>query len=485
MVSLSALLSVCGYATPLSPDLSIGSIVQHSSKAEEGSLFFAIDGEHTSGRLWAAEAVARGAVAVVSEHPIDHLPVPVFVMPRVRSVYAHMCAAFYADPQDHLCVIGVTGTDGKSTTCDYLHHILTDNGLRCGLLSTISIDDGSSKRASPYRQSTPEADQLFAFLSRAVDHGLTHVILECTSHALSTLFDRLGPIKFDVAIATTVSSEHLDFHHTRDAYLDAKLNIVRRLKADGLFVSSTENPALPAFLSLLRRRENAVVVGEDLPFSTTPKGWEGVTIESGGERVTTPLLLPVLATNALVALAAARHLTRKAIALAQLGHLPAPKGRMEVVPNSAGITVVIDFAHTADSYEKLFGTIESIGSIGHLTVVMGAAGRRDRTKRAAMGRIAASAADLLIITEEDPRDESEEQIADDLLSEVDRRRTTILQIPKRRSAIRTAIERAEAGDVVLLLGKGHERSIQRKNETIAWDERAVARRALAKKEQGR
>ena len=172
MVSLSALLSVCGYATPLSPDLSIGSIVQHSSKAEEGSLFFAIDGEHTSGRLWAAEAVARGAVAVVSEHPIDHLPVPVFVMPRVRSVYAHMCAAFYADPQDHLCVIGVTGTDGKSTTCDYLHHILTDNGLRCGLLSTISIDDGSSKRASPYRQSTPEADQLFAFLSRAVDHGL-------------------------------------------------------------------------------------------------------------------------------------------------------------------------------------------------------------------------------------------------------------------------------------------------------------------------
>ena len=146
---------------------------------------------------------------------------------------------------------------------------------------------------------------------------------------------------------------------------------------------------------------------------------------------------------------------------------------------------MIDFAHTADSYEKLFGTIESIGSIGHLTVVMGAAGRRDRTKRAAMGRIAASAADLLIITEEDPRDESEEQIADDLLSEVDRRRTTILQIPKRRSAIRTAIERAEAGDVVLLLGKGHERSIQRKNETIAWDERAVARRALAKKEQVR
>lgn len=482
MASLSTLLSSCDYTGPPPEELSISSVVQHSAKAQSGSLFFAIDGEHTSGRIWAQEAVAQGAVAVVSEQAIAHLPVPVFVVPHIRRAYAHACAALYDSVHTRLFIIGVTGTDGKSTTCDYLHQILALNGIHSGLLSTISIDDGSGKRASPYRQSTPEADQLFAFLARVAANGLTHVIVECTSHALSPLFDRLGPITLDVALVTTVSSEHLDFHRSPEAYLDAKLNIVRKLKKGGLFVSSTANPALPSFLSLLDPSTKRVVIGRDIPAHTTAQGWEGVAIESAGKRVSTPLLLPVLATNALVALAAARHVSGKRIDLSTLTRLTSVKGRMECVPNSAGIRAVIDFAHTTDSYEKLFSAVQSIGVTGNLIVVMGAAGERDRSKRPAMGKIATEAADVVIITEEDPRGEDDQQIIADLLCDVGHHSATILLIPKRRAAIQEAIRQAKTGDVVLFLGKGHERSIQRKGETIAWNERAVVRKALAKKE---
>ncbi len=482
MVSLSYLCGASAIPYPLVEDYDITSVVQHSGEAQPGSLFFAIDGSHTSGCLWAKEAVANGAVAVISEREIPSLSVPVIVTTSIRSRFSCMCAAFWGNPHQSLTIIAVTGTDGKSTTSDYLYQILGASGLRCGLLSTITFDDGSTKRPSPYRQSTPEADRLFSFLAHAVDNGLTHVILECTSHALSSFYDRLGPITFALSIVTTVTSEHLDFHRTGQAYLDAKLNIVRRLADDGLLVTSDANPHRSSFIALLKGGQRSVIVGKDLPYTCSRLSWQGIEVATEGVVIPTPLLLPPLVSNALLALVAARHVAARPIDPAILSTLKPVKGRMEVVPNTLGIEVVIDFAHTADSYAKLFDAITRIGVAGRLIVVMGAAGERDRTKRASMGQIAVSASDILIITEEDPRSEDPDQIIDDLIGDLDATDTTIVTIPIRRQAIAWAIDVAQQGDVVLLLGKGHERSIQRRLTTIAWDERAVVRRALTKKE---
>ncbi len=482
MGSLHYLLNACSIAVDGHLDLPITAVVQHSSHAIAGAIFFAFDGTHTSGRTWAREAVANGATVVIAERPIEGLPVPVITTDRIRSVYSRMCAAFFGNPQDKLTIIGVTGTDGKSTTCDYLHQLMLRSGLRCGLLSTTSLDDGTAKRASPYRQSTPEADQLFAFLARCTANGLAHVIVECTSHALSATFDRLGPIAFDAAIVTTISSEHLDFHRSWHSYLDAKLNLVRRLKEHALFISSTENPALESFTHQLDPSIEEIIVGRDFPYRTEAHGWGGVLIEAEGKRVQSTVLLPVLATNALLSLVTARRVSGSAIDLSTLAHIEAVKGRMEVVPNTLGIIACIDFAHTPDSYAKLFAFAAGAHSGGKLIVVMGVAGERDRSKRAHMGAIASSHTDLLIITEEDPRGEDEGQITADLLAAVGEGHARILQIPKRRSAIAAAVHEAEPGDVILFLGKGHERSIQRRGGTIAWDERAVVRSALHKKE---
>lgn len=482
MASLHRLLQACSIPVGDLGDRFISAVVQHSSQVEDGALFFAFDGAHTSGRLWAEDAAAKGAVAVIAESAIDGLPVPVIVTDRIRSVYSRMCAAFFGDPQEQLHIIGVTGTDGKSTTCDFLHQIMGAGGIRCGLLSTTGLDDGSKLRPSPYRQSTPEAETLFAFLARCVSHGLSHVILECTSHALSEAFDRLGPITLQAAVVTTVSSEHLDFHRSYAAYLDSKLNLVRRLQSGALFVSSTENSALDAFCSFLDASVEQLIVGRDLPYRLSANGWEGVVVEAEGQQVETALALPVLATNALLALVAARKLSQAPIDLSILSHITGVKGRMELVPNSLSIVACIDFAHTGDAYAKLFAFVSTIPSQGRLIVVMGAAGERDRSKRAAMGRIAAEYADLLIITEEDPRGEDAAQIRDDLLSQVVTERCTIVCIELRRSAIAAAVGEARAGDVILFLGKGHERTIERRGHTIAWDERAAVRAALRRKE---
>lgn len=177
MRRLSELLSACHISAPI-VDGEVSSLEYDSRKCERGSLFFAFRGIHSSGSAFAKEAVARGAIAVFAEEEIPRLSAPLFVVERARSVYARMCAAFFDFPADKLFVIGVTGTDGKTTTCEYLHRMLTEEGVRTGLIDTVSIDEGEGRRPSPWRQSTPEAWFLNSTLSRCVERGLTHVIIE-------------------------------------------------------------------------------------------------------------------------------------------------------------------------------------------------------------------------------------------------------------------------------------------------------------------
>ncbi len=411
----------------------------------------------------------------------------IYQVEQSHRLFALMCASLYDDPQNTLAIIGVSGTDGKSTTCDYLHQILSKEGNTTGLLTTVSMDDGSGKVDSPYRQSTPEPDQLYAFLHRCVLNKVSFVVLECTSHALSDTFSRLAGITFIGAIVTKVTSEHLEFHHSLEAYTQAKVNLVRALKSDGVLISSTDNLKLDAFLEALHDRQSAIVLGRDVPMRIEYMHYHGVIVEVLGRRIQTPVLLPSLATNALLATFCASSVLgiEPNRLLDHLVTLQPVKGRMQIVDNLLGLRVIIDFAHTADAYEGIFRFASRTSEGGDIIAVFGCAGERDTSKRAPMGRIANKYCSTIILTEEDPRKEGNQAIFSDLRFLMHNNACTVWEIEDRRAAIRKALSIAQSGDTLLFLGKGHETSIERENGKIAWDELEEVHSALRDEEEKR
>lgn len=488
MKTLHYLLGEIGIQDPNSPDdLPIHAICQHSRSCIPNSIFVAMKGLKTDGSRYIAEAIQKGAVCILVDHPVSknaYGNTKVYVVEKPHSVFARLCSALYGYPADSLVMIGVSGTDGKSTSCDYIHQLLGMQGIKAGLLTTVSMDDGSGKEDSPFRQSTPEADQIQDFLSRCKENGTTHVVLECTSHALSSQFDRLHGITFDVAIVTKVTSEHLEFHKSLEEYTQAKANLVRALKEGGWFISSVENTRLMTFLDAVKPGRNALVLGRDVPYRIDAQGYHGTTVEVLDLRIETPLLLPSLATNALLAAYAVSLLLglKPESTLKQLGRLLPVKGRMQLVDNPFGLRIIIDFAHTADAYEGIFCFAKRTSEGGDIIAVFGCAGERDTSKRAPMGRIANCFSSTIILTEEDPRKEGNRAIFHDLRFHMNNPNCKVMEIEDRKQAIRTAISMGNCGDTILLLGKGHEKTIERANEKIPWDEQAEALLALQEEE---
>ncbi len=492
MKTLAALLQSIGIEDAMQDDsILIQTISQHSKQCKPNSVFFAFHGLRTDGILYIQEAIEQGAVCIISERDLSLLPIPAHIrwyqVKKPHTAFARMCSAFYDRPQDKLGIIGVSGTDGKSTTCDYLYQLLQKNGVKAGLLTTVSIDDGSTKVDSPYRQSTPEPDQLHAFLHRCVENKVEKVVLECTSHALSSTFDRLAGIEFDAAIVTKVTSAHLEFHHSLEEYTQAKVNLVRALKDGGLFISSTDNAKLEYFTAALRSTTKALILGKDVPFRIEFMGYQGVLVDILGQRIQTPLLLPSLATNALLAIFCASHLTgiKEETLLPLIKTLQPVKGRMHLIENSLGLRVIIDFAHTADAYEGIFFFAKRTSEGGDIIAVFGCAGERDASKRSPMGRIANKYCSTIILTEEDPRREGNQAIFSDLRFHMNNPACTVWEIESRREAIRKAISIAQSGDTLLFLGKGHEKTIERMDAKISWDEVAEVQAALRLQEEKR
>ncbi len=492
MKTLATLLKAIGIEAPMQcASIRIQTICQHSKQCTPNAVFFAFHGLRTDGNLYIQEAIERGAVCIISEQDLSHLPIPTqvfsFKVQRPHTAFATMCSALYDRPQDKLGIIGVSGTDGKSTTCDYLYQVLKKNGVHAGLLTTVSMDDGSAKVDSPYRQSTPEPDQLFAFLARCVENKVEKVILECTSHALSSTFDRLAGITFDAAIITKVTSEHLEFHHSLEEYTQAKVNLVRALKKGGLFVTSTDNAKLETFTNAMQKDAKALVLGRDVPLRIEFMGYQGVVVDILGQRLQTPLLLPSLATNALLAIFCASHLCgiEAGSLLACIQTLQPVKGRMHIIDNALGLRVIIDFAHTADAYEGIFSFAKRTCEGGDLIAVFGCAGERDASKRSPMGRIANKYCSTIILTEEDPRKEGNQAIFSDLRYHMKNPACRVWEIENRREAIRKAISIAQCPDTLLFLGKGHEKTIERMDGKIDWDEVGEVQAALRREEEKR
>ncbi len=451
-----------------------------------GSLFVAIRGAKFDGHSFLAEVATKGAVAVLGEGLPAGVasPLPYLKVSDARAALADAAAALSGHPSRELRVVGVTGTDGKTTTAWLAVHLLRAAGLASGLLSTVGyqLPDGELHHF-PAHFTTPEAPQVQENLRRQLEAGAATVVLEASSHALA--LDRVRAIDWDVAVWTQLTSEHLDFHGDLEGYFAAKRTLIERAP---FAVLNADDPWTKRLIGLGPHLLYGEATGADWRASEIAEGQGGLSF-----RVASPLgqfeaALPMIGRfnvhNALAAMAAAAHLGATVAQLqAGLSSFRGVPGRMELVPDpnsdrAGGRRVVVDFAHTPPSLEKALITLRAT-TAGRLLVVIGSAGGpRDPSKRAPLGEVATRLADHAIFTEEDSRDTPVAEI----LAEMERGatgRSNFLSIPDRREAIRYAVSLARSGDTVLLAGKGPEDTLERLQETVAWNEAREAADALA------
>ena len=464
-------------------DAAVTGVAQDSSKVAPGSLFVARPGLVSDGHAYAADAVARGAVAIVGEREgvRSMSGVPYLQVADARAVVATLAASFHGRPSKRLTVVGVTGTDGKTTTSFLLHHLLSGR-FSSGLVGSAGIRLRSEPLPLEGHFTSAEAPELQALLARFAAAGLSHVVLESSSHGLA--LNRLDEIAYDLALWTNLSPEHLDFHGDMAGYLAAKRTLVERA---GVAVLNRDDEHYPAF---------AAAATEVISYGLDPSSaWRAGDIEArpgelhftlhaaGGEyRARLPMVGDYNVHNALAALAAADRLELPLTeSLARLAGFPGVPGRMQIV-QAEPFLLVVDFAHTPPALAKALQALRPL-TRGRLIVVIGSAGERDPGKRAPLGQTAVDHAELAIFSEEDHRSEDLAQILAQMAAGAERAGARegreFLLIPDRREAIAEAVRRAGAGDTVVLAGKGHEATLERSDETLAWDEVAEAQAALA------
>jgi UDP-N-acetylmuramoyl-L-alanyl-D-glutamate--2,6-diaminopimelate ligase len=466
----------------------ITGVAYDSRLVQPGDLFAALCGADRDGHHYLAEAAARGVAAFLVERPVTH-PVPAIEAANSRAALAAIAARFFGHPSRELGVIGITGTDGKTTTSYLADHILRAVGRATGLIGTVAIRIGEQEDAHSSRQTTPESSDVQGYLRRMADAGADWAIVEATSHGLA--MHRLDHVRFAIGAVTNITHEHLDFHGSVEAYRRAKAVLLERVgEAGGTVVVNVDDPGARAVLPWAR---GARVVR----YSTADDGREAdlratriVSDATGsrflfdaGSRGRAPVTLPLIGgfnvANALCAagIALAAGCEVGAIAAA-LGSAPSVPGRMARVDAGQPFAVVVDYAHTPDSLSKVLTLLRGLHPTGRLIVVFGSAGERDREKRPAQGAIAARLADISVVTSEDPRFEDAEAIIDQIAAgaiaagaEPER---TLWRRTDRRAAIELAFGLARPGDCVLLAGKGHEGSIIWGREKEPWDEAGVA-----------
>ncbi len=443
-----------------------------SRRVRPGTLFFCVSGLERDGHDFAGDAVRRGAVAVVVERPLG-LGVPEIRVPDVRSAMPLVAARFHGHPSDSLEVIGVTGTNGKTTTTFMLRAILEAAGRRCGLLGTVKASVGREEMSPAL--TTPEAIDLQASLRAMVDAGQNACVMEVSSHGLA--LRRVDQVRFAAAIFTNLTQDHLDFHETMGAYFGAKRGLL--VDRPGIPVVNLDD----AHGRALALQEGSVTFALDRPadfravsVQTSLAGSTAIVQSPAGEHeLSLPLPGRHNVANAMGAVAAAAALgVGERIARDALAAFPGVPGRFERVDAGQPFSVVVDFAHTPDALAHTLATAREIAD-GRVICVFGCAGGRDPDTRAPMGAIATELADVVVLTMDDPRSESPEALVAAIQRGTDGRE---LVIADRASAISHAVGLAGEGDVVLIAGRGHECTQTVDGRTRMLDDATEARRAL-------
>ena len=461
----------------------IASLVYDSRRVKPGDLFFAIRGEKADGYDFVKQALERGAVAVASERPAP----PELAGRWVRVPHAHRALAeaarvFCGDPASRLQLVGITGTNGKTTTAFLLHSILHAAGMCPGLFGTVEYRVGS--RTLPAVHTTPESVDLLSYLEELLAAGGRAAIMEVSSHALAQ--ERVWGIHFLAAVFTNLTRDHLDYHKDFESYFAAKRRLFEGVGAPPpeLAVVNVDDPWGERLLELPHKRHVTYGIRSDahvkvMNFTQSLTGVRAtLTTPQGKLEIESPLIGRTNLENILAAVATAEALGIPGEAVRQgVGDLKSVPGRFERVSEGQPFLVVVDYAHTDDALRNALTTAREL-TRNRLIVVFGCGGDRDRAKRPLMGEVAGSLSDLAVLTSDNPRTEDPIRIMNDALVGLQRANKPYLTEADRRAAIGKALAEAVDGDVVLIAGKGHETYQVLKNEIIPFDDREVARQLL-------
>jgi UDP-N-acetylmuramoyl-L-alanyl-D-glutamate--2,6-diaminopimelate ligase len=451
------------------PDVHISGLSYRSEDAALGSLFFCVPGATLDGHDFAAEAVSKGAVALAVERwlPVEATQV---LVPSVREAMGPVSAAFYDRPAQGMTMVGVTGTNGKTTTTYVLESVFRAAELVPGVVGTTGVRIGG--RPAPALRTTPEAPDLQRLLAEMRDEGVGAVAMEVSSHGLDQ--HRVGGIRFACAVFTNLTQDHLDYHASMDAYFAAKARLFTRERTERAVVN-VDDPAgrrlrdldLPT-ITFGIDDEGAEVRATDVRATH-----EGIAFRVDDVEIRSPLHGRFNVENCLAAIATARALgIADPVAVRGIEALRGVPGRVEPVEVGQDFLVMVDYAHTPASLESVLLAARSL-TPGRVIVVFGCGGDRDRAKRPLMGRVAAANADLTVITSDNPRSEDPDSIIREIESGASGGGSYVIE-PDRRTAIHTAVAQARTGDVVVIAGKGHETYQELADRTIAFDDRAVA-----------
>ena len=461
-------------------DTEITDITDNTAKLCEGCVFVCIKGAHFDGHSAAEEAVNKGARAVVAEY--DTGVKNQILVKNTRDAYSLLCANFYGNPSEKLHLIGITGTNGKTTTTYLLKHLLEDTiGAKVGLIGTNGNMIGSEFIHT--ERTTPESFELQQLFAEMKSAGCTHVVMEVSSHSL--VLSRVAGIDFAVGAFTNLTQDHLDFHHTMEEYAAAKALLfsacrVGCINIDDKWADNMMKNAPCRLLTYSADGKEASLVAENIKLSA--KG-VSFTASCDGKRADVSLAIPgkFSVYNALntiaVGLALGISLDDCAKAM-KTAH--GVKGRMELVPTDGDYTIVIDYAHTPDALENALKALRADHN-GRLVALFGCGGDRDRTKRPIMGAIAADNADFVIVTSDNPRTEQPQSIIDEILVGLEGKKTEHIAICDRAEAIKWAIDNHRANDVILLAGKGHEDYQVVGHEKHHMDEREIVAEHIEKR----
>ncbi len=474
-------------------------VTDDSREIRSGGLFVARHGLVTDGHKFIRAAVDAGAVAIIGELPPEevNVPVPYVQVADGRSALAYLAAAYHGFPSREMVVVGVTGTDGKTTTSTLIFHILRAAGFRAGMINTVSAILGGEEVPTGLHVTTPPAPDVQRYLARMRANGITHVVLEATSHGLAQ--GRVLAVDFDMAVMTNVTHEHLDFHGSWEAYRDAKADLFRMLGSSGSTtglrrwgIVNADDPSA-GYFSSLPGPDEVLMYGlrsgaADLWAEDISYGPDETRIELSGRwgrlRLRTRLVGEFNVYNVMgaVGTALALGIERGAIEAGVAEMRPIP-GRMERIDEGQDFLAIVDFAHTPNGLRNALKAARMMsGDGGRVIAVFGSAGLRDPAKRGMMGRIGAELADLTVLTAEDPRTESLEAILEEMAAGCRSvggvEGETFWIVPDRGRAIHFACKLARPGDVVIACGKGHEQSMCFGETEYPWDDREAMRSAL-------
>jgi UDP-N-acetylmuramoyl-L-alanyl-D-glutamate--2,6-diaminopimelate ligase len=457
-------------------DIEVTSCARDSRRIETGELFAALPGTTKDGHWFVPEAAARGASAILAQQPVTGVPVPVCYVPDSREAYGRVCQALFGNPSERIKVIGVTGTNGKTTTCCLIANILAAAGHGVGIVGTLGCFDGED--SSDTNLTTPPADELASWLARSLDRGCTHAVMEVSSHGLDQ--SRIAGISLDCACLTNVRRDHLDYHPSLHDYRLTKSRLLEYLAGDGFAVFNADDAASFATLSgvgipalTIGIRSAAEITGTLIEQFSSEQTF---LLTAGSETV--PVRTRMIGLHhvynclmaAAVGLAYGIELTAVVRGLEAVEQVP---GRLQRIECGQPFSVFVDYAHTPDA---LAGALRSLREVtaSRLICVFGAGGDRDKQKRPLMGGVVEAGADLAVITTDNPRNEDPRLIENDILQGF-RRPHDVKVITDRAEAIAWALSQADCGDTVIIAGKGHEKHQIVGNERHDFDDCEIAR----------